>query len=403
VSSGLFDLPMTALSRYHFHLGKIGAQQLLEALAVPERLLDVTEAPRHEHGGPTARRTGQPWLPDQERWYLMGRPVTLFTGQWADMPIATLAEKAGSWGFDGLELACWGDHFDVRQAVTDPSYVTKRRELLRQHGLGVWALSNHLTGQAVCDVPIDHRHRDILPPHVWGDGDAEGVRRRAASEMADTARAAAALGVRQVNGFTGSSIWYMLAGFPPVSTETIDRGFDDFVERWTPILDVFEFEGVTFGAEVHPAEIAYDYWTTQRALDAMPHRAFGINFDPSHLHWQQVDPVTFLEAVGSRVTHVHCKDASRRLDGRNGILSSHLPFGDHRRGWDFRSVGRGGIDWEGIMRELNRVGYAGPLSIEWEDSGLERETAAPEALKFVRSVSAESSARSFDAAFMIGG
>jgi sugar phosphate isomerase/epimerase len=329
----------------------------------------------------------------------MSRPVTLFTGQWADMPAAELAAKAGRWGFDGLELACWGDHFNVQQALSDPGYVKERRALLERHGLEVWAVSNHLVGQAVCDVPIDHRHQAILPAHVWGDGDAEGVRQRAAKEMADTARAAAALGVTRVNGFTGSSIWYMLAGFPPVSPETIDRGFDDFVERWTPILDVYQAEGVMFGLEIHPAEIAYDYWTAERTLAAMPHPAFGINFDPSHLHWQQVDPVAFLEGHGHRVTHVHCKDATRRLNGRNGIIASHLPFGDPRRGWDFRSVGRGGIDWEEIMRALNRIGYDGPLSVEWEDVGLDRETAAPEALRFVRSVSAEASARQFDAAF----
>ncbi|MEV2213336.1 sugar phosphate isomerase/epimerase family protein [Streptomyces sp. NPDC050997] len=327
------------------------------------------------------------------------RPVTLFTGQWADMPIEELARKAGEWGYDGLELACWGDHFNVRQAVTDPRYVKRRRALLQRHGLGVWAISNHLTGQAVCDVPLDHRHRDVLPPHVWGDGEPEGVRARAAAEMADTARAAAALGVTRVNGFTGSSIWYMLAGFPPVSAQTIDAGFEDFVERWTPILDVFQAEGVVFGLEIHPAEIAYDYWTTERTLAAMRHPAFGINFDPSHLHWQQVDPVAFLEGHGDRVTHVHCKDATRRLNGRNGIIASHLPFGDPRRGWDFRTVGRGGIDWEEIMRALNRLGYDGPLSVEWEDVGLDRETAAPEALRYVRSVAAEASDRQFDAAF----
>jgi len=228
------------------------------------------------------------------------------------------------------------------------------------------------------------------------------VRRRAAQEMIDTARAAAAIGATHVNGFTGSSIWYMLAGFPPVAPEVIDRGYDDFVERWTPILDAFEREGVVFGLEIHPAEIAYDYWTAERALRELPHPAFGINFDPSHLHWQQVDPVTFLEGHAEHIVHVHMKDAARRLDGRNGILASHLPFGDGRRGWDFRGVGRGDVRWEDLIRGLNRIGYDGPLSIEWEDVGLDRETAAPESLEFVRRLAAGPSARQFDAAFSVG-
>jgi len=208
--------------------------------------------------------------------------------------------------------------------------------------------------------------------------------------------------VTHVNGFTGSSIWYMLAGFPPVSPEIIDRGFADFAERWTPILDAFQREGVVFGLEIHPAEIAYDYWTADRALRELRHPAFGLNFDPSHLHWQQVDPVTFLEGHAEHIVHVHMKDAARRLDGRNGILASHLPFGDGRRGWDFRSVGRGDVRWEELMRALNRIGYDGPLSVEWEDVGLDREVAAPESLRFVRELAASPSARRFDAAFSTG-
>src|SRR5919197_1449769 len=121
----------------------------------------------------------------------MARPVTLFTGQWADLPLADLAAKAAAWGFDGLELACWGDHFEVDKALSDPAYVDSRRELLERNGLRVFAVGAHLVGQCVCD-PIDERHRAIVPPEVWGDGEPEGVRRRAAERMKDTARAAAA-------------------------------------------------------------------------------------------------------------------------------------------------------------------------------------------------------------------
>jgi len=104
----------------------------------------------------------------------MTRPITLFTGQWADLPFEEVASLAAGWGYDGLEIACWGDHLDVRRAADDLDYCVGRRELLGAHGLDVWAISNHLVGQAVCD-PIDERHRAILPRHVWGDGDPDGV------------------------------------------------------------------------------------------------------------------------------------------------------------------------------------------------------------------------------------
>ena len=153
----------------------------------------------------------------------MSRPVTLFTGQWADLPFEEMCKLAAGWGYDGLEIACWGDHFEVDRALAEDDYVQKKHEQLAAHGLKVWAISNHLVGQAVCDDPIDQRHKDILPARIWGDGDPEGVRQRAAEEMKDTARAAAKLGVSTVVGFTGSKIWKYVAMFPPASSRSRSR------------------------------------------------------------------------------------------------------------------------------------------------------------------------------------
>lgn len=330
----------------------------------------------------------------------MSRRITLFTGQWADLPLEILAEKAATWGFDGLELACWGDHFEVDRALEEDGYVDEKRKLLAKHGLECWAISAHLVGQAVCDDPIDQRHQAILPASVWGDGDPEGVRRRAAEEVKKTARAARKMGVEVVNGFTGSSTWHTLAGFPPVPPEMIEAGYEDFAQRWNPILDVFEEEGVRFALEVHPSEIAYDFWTTKRTLEAISRRpGFGLNFDPSHMNWQGVDPVLFLQEFADRIYHVHCKESATNLDGRNSILSSHLPFGDSRRGWDFVSVGHGSVPFERILRTLNSIAYAGPISVEWEDSGMDREFGAPEALEYLRKLDFKPGEGAFDTAF----
>ncbi|WP_273846392.1 sugar phosphate isomerase/epimerase family protein [Rubrobacter calidifluminis] len=329
----------------------------------------------------------------------MPRPVTLFTGQWADMPLEKLAPLAREMGYDGLELACGGDHFEVDRALSEEGYIERQRKLLSDNGLECRAISNHLVGQAVCD-PIDERHRAILPAHVWGDGDPEGVRQRAAEEMKATARAAKKFGVDVVTGFTGSPVWHKLYFFPPTSQEKIEAGYEEFARRWNPILDVFDEEGVRFAFEVHPTEIAYDIYTAARAMEIIGHReAFGFNFDPSHLYWQFVDPVKFIERFPERIYHVHMKDAVRTLDGRSGILSSHLSFGDHRRGWDFRSVGRGGVNFEEIVRALNRIGYEGPLSVEWEDSGMDRVHGARESCEYVRRLDFEPAERAFDAAF----
>ena len=330
----------------------------------------------------------------------MSRPVTLFSGQWADLPLETLAQKVSEWGFDGLELACWGDHFEVDKALEDDAYVKNKWDLLEKYGLQCFAISTHLVGQAVADKIIDERHEGILPGRIWGDGDPEGVRQRAAEEIKNTARTAAKFGVKVVNGFTGSPIWHVLAMFPPVPPEMIEAGYQEFADRWNPILDVFDEVGVKYALEVHPSEIAYDFWTTKRALEAINHReAFGINFDPSHLYWQMMNPVDFIYEFADRIYHMHVKESVRVLNGRNGILGSHLFFGDYRRGWDFVSPGRGGVPFEKIFRALNTVGYDGPLSIEWEDNRMNRDQGAPEALALVRKLDLVPSDVAFDDAF----
>ncbi len=326
------------------------------------------------------------------------RPVTLFTGQWADLGIETMCQKAVEFGYDGLELACWGDHFEVEKATA--AYCKNRRQLLDQYGLKLYSISNHLVGQAVCDN-IDSRHASILPPRILGDGEPEGVRKRAAKEMIATGKAAARLGLDVVNGFTGSSIWHLLYSFPPVSPDLIEKGYKDFAKRWTPILNQYQKFGIKFALEVHPTEIAFDIASAQRAMEALDgHPAFGFNYDPSHLGYQGVDYVEFIHRFSDRIFHVHMKDVGWSQTPKDaGVFGGHTDFGDRRRFWDFRSLGRGNIDFEEIIRALNRINYQGPLSVEWEDSGMDREHGATEAAAFVKEVDFAPSDIAFDAAF----
>ena len=328
----------------------------------------------------------------------MSRPVTLFTGQWADLPFETVCQKARSFGYDGLELACWGDHFEVSKATEE--YCAAKREILEKYGLKVFSISNHLVGQAVADR-IDERHKAIVPEHVWGDGDPEGVRKRAAEEMIRTGEAARRLGVSVVNGFTGSPVWHLVYSFPPILPGMIDKGFSEFADRWLPILDAYEKLGIKFALEVHPTEIAFDIASAKRALAAVNnHPAFGFNYDPSHFGYQGVDYVEFIYTFSERIFHVHMKDAGwSDVPVEAGVFGGHTEFGTRGRYWDFRSLGRGNINFEEIIRALNRIGYKGPLSVEWEDSGMDREHGAAEACEFVRAVDFAPSNIAFDAAF----
>jgi sugar phosphate isomerase/epimerase len=314
------------------------------------------------------------------------------------MPFETICQKAKSFGYDGLELACWGDHFEVNKA--DEAYCLKKKQTLDRYGLKVFAIANHLVGQAVCDR-IDERHESILPGYVWGDGDPEGVRKRAAIEMIRTAEAAKKLGVDTVTGFTGSSIWHLLYSFPSVPPSMIDKGYSDFATRWIPILDRYQELGIRFALEAHPTEIAFDIASAKRTLKAINnHRAFGFNYDPSHFGYQGVDYVKFIHTFAEKIFHVHMKDSGwSKVPAEAGVFGGHTEFGAPGRFWDFRSLGHGNIVFEEIIRSLNTIKYTGPLSVEWEDSGMDREFGAKEACEFVRRVDFPSSDIAFDAAF----
>jgi len=324
----------------------------------------------------------------------MSRLVTLFTGQWADLTFEEICKKASSWGYEGLEIACWGDHMEVQKGAADPAYIEEKKAILKKYNLQCRALGAHLSGQCVGDK-YDERIDAFAPDNIAGK--PEEIRKWAVEEMKLTAKAAKNMGCSVVTGFLGSTIWAYWYSFPPTTEEMVERGYQEIKSLWAPIFDEFDKQGVLFGLEVHPSEIAYDLYSTQKLFDVFENRkTLGLNFDPSHLVWQGVDPALFIREFADKIYHVHMKDAAVTLDGKAGILGSHLPFGDLRRGWNFRSLGHGDVDFESIIRELNAAGYTGPLSVEWEDNGMEREFGVKEAADFVKKYNFAPSDIAFD-------
>jgi sugar phosphate isomerase/epimerase len=227
------------------------------------------------------------------------------------------------------------------------------------------------------------------------------VNKRAAEEVIKTGEAAARMGLKVVNGFTGSPIWHLLYSFPPTPASMIDEGFEKFAAQWKPILDRYQELGVKYALEVHPTEIAFDIASARKTLEALKnHPAFGFNYDPSHLGYQGVDYVNFIHTFSEQIFHVHMKDVSwSDKPVEAGVFGGHTEFGAPGRFWYFRSLGRGNINFEEIIRALNRMEYQGPLSVEWEDSGMDRDHGAAEAAAFVKQVDFPPSFIDFDAAF----
>ena len=323
----------------------------------------------------------------------MARPVTIFTGQWADLGLEEMCRTAKDMGYDGLEIASWGQ-IDLQKAAEDPEYVKNLKSTLEKYGLGCGAIGAHLPGQCVGDV-WDPRLDGFAPAELAGKPDE--IRAWGIQQLKYAAMAAKAMGVGVVTGFMGSPIWKMWYSFPQTTEEMVEAGFQQIKGLWTPIFDVFDKCGVKFALEVHPTEIAFDYYSTRKLLEVFEYReTLGINFDPSHLIWQGMDPAMFLYDFADRVYHVHIKDAAVNLNGRNGILGSHITFGDPRRGWNFVSPGHGDVDFDKIIRILNVKGYDGPLSVEWEDSGMDRIFGGTEACAFTKKINFSPSAIAFD-------
>ena len=252
------------------------------------------------------------------------RLVTLMSCQWADMDLDTLCGKAAQMGYDGIELAIWGNHLDPLRAAADDGYVEEIKEIFRRHGLVVKALCAHVPSQCVGDY-ADPRLNNFAPAELADRPDE--IRAWAVETMKAAAIAARKLGAYCVTGFVGSTIWKYMYSFPQTSEEMIERGFQEVRELWLPILDVFRENGIKYCLEVHPAEIAFDYWTTKRLLELMQDRPeFGLNFDPSHLQWQGIAPHVFLEDFIDRVYHVHMKDCAVTLAPR-----MEFPFVGPRR------------------------------------------------------------------------
>ena len=325
----------------------------------------------------------------------MSRPITLLTAQWTDMPFAELVEKAAAWGYDGLEIAASGDHFDLQLGASEKEYCQEKRNFLADQGLKVFAINACLASQLIGGRNDDARSDGWAPSKYSGDPEAK--REWAVRSTKNAVRAAVNLGIDVVTTCSGSPVWELVYGQPTIPPGMLEQGYERIVALFDPVLDVFDELGIKFALEVMPTQIAYDLVSAHKALELLGHHpSFGFNFDPSHLHWQMIDSAQFIRELDSRIFHVHMKDTSLHLNGRTGILNSHLAFGHPERSWEFRSPGRGDINFESIIRELNRIGYDGPLSVEWEDPGMDREHGARESVDFIRKLDFRPSAFSFE-------
>ena len=325
----------------------------------------------------------------------MAKPIALCVGQFSDMSLEDICKMASEIGYDGLEMSFRSSIINLPRAASDKAYCDELNALLAKYNLKAWAVSAHMFGQCVGDYD-DPRLDNLCPEEYRGKPDE--IRKWACEQMMLTAPAAKNLGIPVVTGFMGSTLWKYFYFYPQTSPAFVEERWAEFLDLWIPILDEYAKNDVKFALEVHPTEMAYDYYTTQECLERLHfHEAFGINYDPSHLLWQGVDPVVYLRDFAPYIYNTHMKDVYVKMDGKNGILGSNLRFGDLRRAWNFRSIGHGSVNFDDIIRQINTMDYRGPLSIEWEDNGMEKHYGAREAFEYISKLNYAPSSIAFDA------
>ncbi len=305
--------------------------------------------------------------------------IGIFTVLFNELSLEKVLDYVSKLGYEAVEIAAWkgSNHIDVDKVLSGGATEYKRN--VEKYGLIISGLSNHLEGQLV------------LGPHdestdEWFRGTPEEKIKYGIERMKKVAEAAAALDVPVVNGFIGAPNWGAWYIFPPAYEKIFERGFEIFAERWGGILDHFAAHGVKFAHEVHPQEQAYNIETAELAIKAINgKKEFGFNFDPSHLLWQGIDPVIFIKKFGDRIYHAHAKDAE--LVKENLPISGCMPTGSWSRpdrGFRFRVVGWGDINWKRIITALLEVKYNYVLSYEHEDPVMSREDGCEKCIAFLK-------------------
>lgn len=305
--------------------------------------------------------------------------IGILTVLFNERPLEKVLKYISSLGYEAVEIAAWrgSSHIDIDKILKGGA--TEYKKTIEKYGLFISGLSNHLEGQLVLG-PLDSSTDD------WFKGTPEEKVKYGIERMKKTAEAAAALDVPVVNGFLGASNWGAWYIFPPAYEKIFEKGFELLAERWGEILDVFATYGIKFAHEVHPQEQAYNIETAEQAVKALDGRKeFGFNFDPSHLVWQGIDPVVFIKKFGDRIYHAHAKDAE--LVKENLALSGRIPTGSWTRagrGFRFRVVGWGDVEWKRVMTALLEVGYDYVLSYEHEDPVMSREDGCEKCISFLK-------------------
>lgn len=296
--------------------------------------------------------------------------------------LPAITRWAASLGYKGVQLPTTDARlFDLDRAFDSQTYCDEIAGICADAGVAITELSTHLQGQLVAVNPAyDLAFDGFAPPALRGN--PAGRTQWAIDQMNKAAVVSRRLGLDNSVSFTGSLAFPYLYPWPQRPAGLIEEAFAELGRRWTPILNVYEDQGVNIGFEIHPGEDVFDGATYEMFLDAVGgHERARINYDPSHFLLQQLDYLAFIDLYHDRICAFHAKDAEFNPDGRQGVYSGYQPWVN--RAGRFRSLGDGQVDFRGVFSKLAQYGYDAWAVLEWECCLKSPEQGAAEGARFI--------------------
>lgn len=315
-----------------------------------------------------------------------------------EYPFDTL-ENACQWmsdaGYEGVQIPTFDPRcIDLKKAADSKDYCDEIKGVAQEAGVEVTELSTHLQGQLVAVHPAyDVMFDAFAPAEVHNNPEARTA--WAVDQMKMAARASRNFGIDVHGTFSGALAWPFIYPWPQRPVGLIEMAFKELADRWKPILDVFDENGVDVCYEIHPGEDLHDGATFERFLEATGnHPRVKILYDPSHFVLQQLDYLSFIDLYHEHIKMFHVKDAEFNPTGRSGVYGGYESWAD--RPGRFRSTGDGQVDFGAVFTKLAQYDYDGWAVVEWEDFMKHPEQGAAEGAEFVSAHLIRVTERAFD-------
>lgn len=297
--------------------------------------------------------------------------------------LSDICKWAAGLGYVGVQIPSWDSRcIDLQKAAESKTYADEIKGIVGSAGLQITELSTHLQGQLVAVHPAyDALFDGFAPAAVHNNPKAR--QEWAVQQVKYAAKASRNLGLDAHATFSGALLWPNVYPWPQRPAGLVETGFKELANRWLPILNEFDANGVDLCYEIHPGEDLHDGITYEMFLEATGnHKRACLLYDPSHFVLQCLDYLEYIDNYHERIRMFHVKDAEFNPTGKQGVYSGYQSW--INRAGRFRSLGDGQVDFKSIFSKLTQYDYKGWAVLEWECCIKHPEDGAREGAPFIK-------------------